>query len=60
MPEFKPTTMIGVAVVLGMVVLGALGFLTNPKPQPAPSGSADATRTAVEKAGAKIMPTVNQ
>jgi len=60
MPKFHPTTMIGVVVVLGIIVLGALGLLANPKPDPASPAAADATRASPEKAGAKVTPTVNQ
>jgi hypothetical protein len=56
MPKFSPT----VVVVLGIILLSALGFFTNPKPEPAPSGPGDATRAAAEKAAAKVTPTVNQ
>ena len=52
--------MIDVVVVLGIIIVGALGFLTNPKPEPASFGSVDATRSRAEKVGAKVTPTVNQ
>jgi hypothetical protein len=59
MPEFHPRTMIALVLVLSLSVLGALGILTNPKAERGPSLSGDVTRATVEKAGAKIMPTVN-
>jgi hypothetical protein len=53
-------TLIGMAIALGLIVLGIFGVLSNPKPGPVTPGAADATRAAAEKAGAQVAPTANQ
>jgi hypothetical protein len=53
-------TLIGMAIALGLIVLGIFGVLSNPKPGPVTPGAVDATRAAAEKAGAQVAPTANQ
>ncbi|MBU6464611.1 MAG: hypothetical protein KGK01_06645 [Bradyrhizobium sp.] len=60
MPNLNRTTLTGVAIALGLILLGALGLLSNPKPQPVPPESATITHAAAKKAGATVAPTVNQ
>jgi hypothetical protein len=35
---------IGAGLALAVIVLGALGVLSNPKPSPVPAGTAEATK----------------
>jgi hypothetical protein len=53
-------TLIGMAITLGLIILGVFGVLSNPKPSPITPGAADATRAAAEKAGAQVAPTANR
>jgi hypothetical protein len=58
MPERR--TLLGAGIALGLIVLGALGVLSNPKPSPVPAGTADATRAAADRVGAQVQPTAKQ
>jgi hypothetical protein len=54
------STLIGAGLALAVIVLGALGVLSNPKPSPVPAGTAEATKAAAERAGAEVQPTAKQ
>jgi hypothetical protein len=50
-------TLWGAAIALALVILGAAGVLSNPKPAPAPGGLDMVTSAAAGRAGATVSPT---
>jgi hypothetical protein len=58
MPERR--TLIGAAIALGLIVLGALGVLSNPRPSPVAAGTEEVTKAAGDRVGAQVEPTAKQ